>query len=1131
MLEQNPTDEQGTDMRSLLCLLALLCLTTSVCYALDLYVAPNGSDQAPGTRAQPLATLQQARDAIRALKQQGPLPAGGVTVYLRGGTYYLPASVEFTAQDSGTAEAPIVYRAFAKEQVWINGGKRPDSALWRPVTDAAVLQKLDPAARGKVVQLDLKAAGVPQDVEQLPDAFRGFTNNHPVLMELFSGGKRLQLARWPNEGFAQYGEIVDSGSGLRDPKGPKRPARFTVEDDRVRRWNVEDGVWLNGYWARAYLCESVRIAKIDKEKRELEWAVPLGYGLDSWGAKRFFAFNLLCELDMPGEWFLDRKAQILYLWPSAPLKKSPVTISCVATPLLTLKNADYLTFRGLGFENGRQDAISMSDSSHNRVIACTIRNMGMNAVMIGGGADCGVQGCDIYDTGYAGIRLSGGDRKTLTPCNHFADNNHIHDTSIIRRTHAGPISLTGVGLRAAHNLIHHEPHTAIWYNGNDIVMEYNDIYSVMLETTEGGVFYTGYDWTYRGDVIRYNYIHHIPDRTEGMPTRACIVHEDDCSSGTAFEGNLCLLTGEGVAMCGGPDNTADNNIFINCNPAIALSARGLDWWTWTRHPDGKVTVVDRRNGATMNNLLKSLDRVPYKEGPWLKYPHLATILDTEPIGAPWYCSITRNIAVGGKLAQISGNVKPEWITVKDNWDNEGDPGFVNLAKGDYHLRPDAPVIKKIGFVPLPIDQMGLINDGTRATWPVKPEPPPKDFKPYWMKQAEQQAKSPTALPVVRVPRAFGKITIDGAVNAEEYAPAQATGMTNATSDPTPLAWNYDGKPAPFPSKAWLQVDDSNLYVAFINDTDPATGVSGGRAWGKDDAVEIALAAMQGDKLGPIIVLRGFSDGFFTSSNEAEAPAPIVKRALQGTEYACKVADRKHWTAEWKIPFAALGLQPKKQNPVLLFSLSVRKPAGDLWVMWKKGGGFTWEVKNGGLLWLEPFGDVTMSAAAPSQANVHVMAATPGLTLKAGKNCEVATWSQPLGGRLTAASEDLKDRKWRDWEFTFVPSADGKVSVNLMGRGYRSETTGNLAPVWTYYDDLTCEGADLRNGSFEELDAKGQPVGWTASGALVIRDPGVAASGSSCVKCWHDGRFVQTLEVKKDQPVRLRLKARGETSSR
>ena len=52
------------------------------------HVATAGVDTNTGTIEQPFATLERAREAIRELKKpSGGLPAGGATVYLRGGVY------------------------------------------------------------------------------------------------------------------------------------------------------------------------------------------------------------------------------------------------------------------------------------------------------------------------------------------------------------------------------------------------------------------------------------------------------------------------------------------------------------------------------------------------------------------------------------------------------------------------------------------------------------------------------------------------------------------------------------------------------------------------------------------------------------------------------------------------------------------------------------------------------------------------------------------------------------------------------------------------------------------------------------------------------------------------------------
>jgi len=1120
-------------MRWAICALVLL---TSLCVrhpadaAGEFFIAPDGSDENPGTREQPFASLARARDAIRELKQGEGLPEGGVTVWLHEGVYYLTEPFELASEDSGTEACPITYRAYEGEEVRLNGGKAIAPSAFEPVSDAAVLERLDESARGKVVQADLGAVGITDYLPELPPAFRGFTNEHPVLLEVFCNGERMQLARWPNEGFAHFGEIVDFGSGLRDKEGAKRPGIFKYEGDRPERWNVEEGVWLQGYWARAYLCTVVKVGSIDTQKREIELAVPLGYGLDTWGARRFFALNLLEELDAPGEWYLDRERGTLYFWPPAPVEQCQTVLSMLGTPMVAMNDVSHVTLRALGIECGRQDAISISKGDHNRVIGCTIRNVGRHGVEIVGGTDHGVVGCDIHHTGYGGIILSGGDRNTLSPADHYAVNNHIHHTSVIRRTHAGPISLRGVGCRAAHNLIHHEPHSAVWYRGNDHVMEFNEIYWAHTETSEGGVFYTGRNWTYRGNVIRHNYIHHINDSLEGSPTSVNIVHLDDCVSGTTFEGNVCYLCGRGVSICGGPDNIVDNNIFVEVNPGIGLSDRGLRWYTWHRREDGSVYAMDARRGGESTTMLRSLEKVPYQEPPWTKYLHLADMLDRDPVGAPWFCRITRNIGAGGRLLTVSRGVKDEWVTIENNWDEKmGDPGFVDLEGGDFRLKDDAPVLADIGFEPIPMDRIGLINDDTRASWPVKPEPPPEGFKPRWLVQREQEERMPTALPVFAVKRVSGAITIDGLVEPEEWTPGQAGGVMVEPYPVATLDHNERGEKVDLPSRAWIEVDDESLYVAFVNDLNPDHGVSGGQTWGTDDAVEIALAVAGADKVGDIMILRGYSNGHFESSDEADAPQSLVKQVIQGVEYACHVTDTKQWTAEWRIPFKSLGIDPVEHNPRLLFNLSVRKPADELWVMWKQAGGYTWDVRKGGFLWLAAFGDVAFNAGVPSQARIDVESRTEGLTLKALKGCEVATWARPMGHRLTGSTTDLATGEWRDFVYSFVADRDGEVSISLMGRQHLSAVDGSWIPVWVYWDGITAEGAELVGGGFEELDAKGVPVGWGGSlgQAFVVTDERVAFAGSRCVKTWHNGRFTQALTVSKDAPVTIRTKVRGE----
>ena len=103
-------------------------------------------------------------------------------------------------------------------------------------------------------------------------------------------------------------------------------------------------------------------------------------------------------------------------------------------------------------------------------------------------------------------------------------------------------------MRFAHNLIHDAPHNAILFWGNDFLIENNEIYRVCLETGDAGAIYTGRDYTYRGNVIRRNFIHHMGG--VGMGTMA--IYMDDCVSGTHIAENTLWRCQTAVVLGGGP---------------------------------------------------------------------------------------------------------------------------------------------------------------------------------------------------------------------------------------------------------------------------------------------------------------------------------------------------------------------------------------------------------------------------------------------------------------------------------------------------------------------------------------------------------------------------------------------------
>ncbi len=664
--------------------------------AATLHVAPDGNDANPGAREKPFATFERARDEIRKLKSTGGLPAGGIVVEARGGTYELSRALELGEGDSGAANAPVVYRARQGERVRLVGGRTVTG--WKRVADPEILARLDESARGNVWQADLRAL----DIADL-----GEVAARDRRLELFYRDQPMTVARWPNEGFIKITEIL--GATPVDVRGTKgcKEGKFACESDRLQRWVNDKDIWVHGYWFWDWAEQRHAVESIDAGKRVIGLKPPFhgyGYRKGQW----FYAFNLLSELDRPGEWHLDRGAGILYFWPPGPLDRGAAVVSVIPT-LVTLKGASHLTLQGLTLEACRGTALRASAVASVRIAGCVIRNTGGHAVSLSG-TDSMVIGCDIHDTAAGGIVLEGGDRKTLLPAKLCAENNHIHHYSRWDRVYQPGISLGGVGQRAAHNLIDNAPHMAIGFSGNDHLIEFNEIHDVCYESNDAGAVYAGRNWTMRGTVVRNNYFHHI----QGFEGRGCVgVYLDDQFSGTEIVGNVFYRVTRAAMIGGGRDCRIENNVFVDCVPATHVDARGLGW-----------------AASGSNGLQKSLRSMPFTEPPWsARYPKLTTLLDEDPM-APRGNVIARNVCVGGRWGDFEGKAKP-LVTFESNLIDQ-DPGFIDAARQNFQLREDSPAFQ-VGFRRIPIEKIGLYRDALRASWPVEhpvrpPSAPPPSSK-------------------------------------------------------------------------------------------------------------------------------------------------------------------------------------------------------------------------------------------------------------------------------------------------------------------------------------------------------------------------------------------------------------------
>src|SRR5262249_37145814 len=342
----------------------------------DFVVATTGSDENPGTRALPFATLARAREAVRKLNAGGP-PHKAVTLVGRGGPSVLKETPVFCPQDSGTQQRRIVYAAYPDETPVLSGGREVRG--WKPGAGKRWVAEV-PAARG--------------------GAWR-FT-------QLFVNGKRQTRARLP--------DTDDWNKWWRVAQGPNHPAVFRFPKDTLKNWpNVEDleiTLIPQYYWQN----QIMPLKSVDEAERTARLASDLpAYAVCP--GNPFRVENVPEGVSRPGTWCLNTQTGTVTLWPEdgTDLKESIVTAP-VPSLLLSLEGQEekgrfvqYLTFRGLTFTQTARVPLPQRDPKDTGTL-----DANESAVLLQGAAHCTIEDCRFVETGAYGVRLK-----------HYATGNRI----------------------------------------------------------------------------------------------------------------------------------------------------------------------------------------------------------------------------------------------------------------------------------------------------------------------------------------------------------------------------------------------------------------------------------------------------------------------------------------------------------------------------------------------------------------------------------------------------------------------------------------------------------------------------------------------------------------------------------
>lgn len=650
-------------------------------YAKDFYISPSGSDQATGTIEKPFATIAYAQLQVRAYKKANPLEA--ITIYLRGGKYYLSAPILFTSEDSGTEKAPITYTSYKNEDPLILGGIKLNGLKWKKTDNNVYKTK------------------VPKGL---------------VFETLFINGKQQILARYPN-----YTEDAPAFNGI---------ASDCLSEERIATW--EDPTYgyfhamHNSLWGGIHYQIT---GKKNKNEVILEGGTQNNRGSSKHREYRFVE-NIFEELDDVNEWYLNRKTSELFFYSEKGVNLKNAEVEVAALEQLFVFNGTMeqpvknISIEGLKLKRTirtfmktadrllrsdwtiyRGGVVHFEGTENCAIKDCELTDLGGNAIFFNHyNKNSYVEGCHIYNVGGSGVCFVGdintvwhenynignapdleklnftrGPKTNNYPQHCKVDNNLIYNIGTVEKQTAGVHISMAAYITISRNSIYNVPRAGInisegKWGGH--ILEYNDVFLTVQETHDHGAFnswgrdryYTknrgaagdrvaihGYDLV-RLDMIEKNIIRNNRFRCD----HGWDIDLDDGSAWYEIYNNVCLSGG--LKLRDGMLRTVYNNLTIN-------NSMNLHVWL-------------KNSGDSIRNNI---------------FTH-----GYKPIGMRnWGNLIDSNL-----FFQKESLKKAQTSYKTDKNSAYGDPVFADAAKGDFTVT-NAELAKKIGWVNFPMDQFGV----------------------------------------------------------------------------------------------------------------------------------------------------------------------------------------------------------------------------------------------------------------------------------------------------------------------------------------------------------------------------------------------------------------------------------------
>lgn len=415
---------------------------------------------------------------------------------------------------------------------------------------------------------------------------------------------------------------------------------FTYHDSRINNYSTDDLV-ANGYFKYGWSTRMAKVSSIDSAAKQITFETAPAYGVSTNDSNvGYFLINMPEELTEPGEYYIDRLTNTLYVYPKRDISLAKFTVSTNLTEV-TKSTASYLNFIGLNFKECSNALLVIESNSNSLVKFCEFSKSRKAGITING-LDHVIEHNHFHNIAERMILINGGVRETLTNGNNVVTSNLLDKSNLYYFTMA-PVSVNGVGNKFINNTVYDTPYISVVFGGNNHSIEYNHFDNCMSFSTDGGVIYGGRNYAYRGTKCDNNLFSNTRNRYRGT-TDIHGVYFDDLMSGNSMSSNV-FYNFDGLALFthDGQQNKINDNIFINVESAVLNTGNGTN-----------TMLAYNNSGSFSISYLWRGTETYYQQEPWLSaYPTFAalpydydvltttTLLD--PVGTTFTGNIGHNV--------------------------------------------------------------------------------------------------------------------------------------------------------------------------------------------------------------------------------------------------------------------------------------------------------------------------------------------------------------------------------------------------------------------------------------------------------------------------------------------------------